>query len=189
MKEKEIVYSGVGVNLLAILITIPLCVGLVLLYKIFYPIQDLSFVGHFMETIFHKPSLTIVVYLLTIPLGIIIHELLHGFAFARYANNGFGSVSFGFNLKAFALYAHCKVPLIKSQYIFAAILPGIVLGVVPLIISLFFGSILWYSWSMLFLISALGDILIVVRLINIPKESLISDHPSKIGCIIKLSEE
>src|ERR1041385_2520210 len=43
-------------------------------------------------------------------LGVITHELLHGITWAKFAKNGFKSISFGVNRKYLSPYCHCNEP-------------------------------------------------------------------------------
>ncbi|MBI9063814.1 MAG: DUF3267 domain-containing protein [Marinilabiliaceae bacterium] len=180
--KKEYVYNGLLVNVLATVIAVPVIFVMIYGYELMNSID--SFFPTFLESLEGKLVSIKVFYVVSIFLGILIHEFLHGVIFAFYAENGLKDVKFGFNVKACAPYAHCKSAICKNQYIFALVMPGLVLGIIPAIWSLFYSNILIYSWSILFVISALGDFLILIRMIGLDQETLILDHPKKVGFII-----
>ncbi|MDR3094045.1 MAG: DUF3267 domain-containing protein [Bacteroidales bacterium] len=120
--------------------------------------------------------------LLIILFSIALHELIHGICMASLAPNGWKSVSFGFNLKAMAPFAHCKDSLTPLSYRICLIMPAAVLGDIPVIIAWCTGNILWLLYGILFLWAAAGDIIIIYMSRNI-HTGLLQDHPDKIGFI------
>jgi len=114
--------------------------------------------------------------------GIVLHELIHGVCMAAFAKKGWKSVSFGFNIKAIAPYAHCKEPLPPNAYRFSLVMPGILLGDIPVLISWFTGNILFLFFGILFWWAAAGDVMILWLSRNIT-DGMLQDHPEKIGFI------
>ena len=114
--------------------------------------------------------------------GVVLHELIHGVAMAAFAQKGWKSVSFGFNVQALAPYAHCKEPLSPNAYRLTLVMPGILLGDIPVIISWFTGNIVFLFFGILFTLSAAGDI-IVFWLSRDITDGMLQDHPEKIGFV------
>ena len=114
--------------------------------------------------------------------GIVLHELIHGICMAAFAKNGWKSVTFGFNPKAIAPYAHCKEPLSPDAYRLSLVMPGILLGDIPVLISWFTGNILLLFFGILFCWAAFGDV-IVLWLSRKITGGMLQDHPTKIGFI------
>ena len=114
--------------------------------------------------------------------GVVLHELIHGIVMAAYAKQGWKSVSFGFNIKAFAPYAHCSEPLTPNAYRISLVMSGILLGDVPVIISLFTGNILFLFFGILFTWAAAGDVILLWMSRNI-NDGMLQDHPEKIGFV------
>jgi len=125
---------------------------------------------------------TIIMFLLTI--GIILHELIHGITWAKFTKNGFKSIRFGVLWKFLTPYCHCKEPLLIKHYIIGAIMPAIILGLLPAIISLITGNVILLLFGIFFTMAAFGDFMIVFLLIKENKNSLVQDHPSEVGCYI-----
>lgn len=188
MKEKEIVFNPYTINILAIIFVVPLFFLMAIVYEQTWIVDDKSFLYHFITCLKETSVTYVVLYVLSILIGILIHELIHGLFFSIFSPNGFKDVKFGFSLKAFAPYAHCDEPLKKNQYILAVLAPGIILGILPLIFCFIIGNIIWYSWAILFTVTAIGDFLVFFRILFVKKDRIILDHPSKVGFIVKWNE-
>ena len=128
------------------------------------------------------PPLWMLLVILTLLAGIVLHELIHGTVMAAFTKNGWKSVSFGFNIRAFAPYAHCKEPLSPDAYRLTLVMPGILLGDVPVIISWCTGNILFLLFGILFTLAAAGDVIILWLSRNITG-GMLQDHPEKIGFV------
>ena len=116
---------------------------------------------------------------------IVVHELVHGFTWGLFAKNGFKSIEFGVIWKSLNPYCTCRDPLTKIQYILGAIMPCIVLGVIPSIISLFNGSLGLLFVGAIMIMSAGGDLLICKMILGSKDtpSSVYIDHPTEIGLI------
>lgn len=122
--------------------------------------------------------------LVVLLLGIIAHELIHGITWARFVKKGFKSISFGVAWKYMSPYCHCNEPLTVKHYLIGAIMPGIVLGIVPSLLSLLTGNILLFLFGITFSVAATGDFMMVNLLRKERMNSLVQDHPNKVGCYI-----
>jgi len=122
--------------------------------------------------------------LFVILIGIIAHELIHGITWARFAEKGFKSISFGVAWRYMSPYCHCNEPLLVKHYLLGAIMPGIILGIVPLLLALFTGNILLFLFGITFSVAATGDFMMVNMLRKESMTSLVQDHPEKVGCYI-----
>ena len=120
--------------------------------------------------------------------GIVVHELLHGITWAYYAKNGWKSISFGVKWEWLTPYCHCSEPLSKRAYLIGALIPLLVLGLIPAIISLFIGNMLLLIFGAVFISGAIGDIWVAWLLRKEDSESLFLDHPSEAGFYV-LSKE
>jgi hypothetical protein len=117
-------------------------------------------------------------------LGIAVHELIHGIAWAIFAKNGFKSMKFGVMWKLLTPYCHCKDALKVKEYIFGAIAPAILLGILPAIVAIFNGSISLLIFGMFFTMAACGDFLIINLIRKENWDDLVEDHPTEAGCYI-----
>lgn len=116
--------------------------------------------------------------------GVFVHELIHGLTWAHYAKSGWKSISFGVMWKLLTPYCHCSEPLKVRPYIIGALMPLIILGILPWILGLCFGSIWPTVFGVIYIVAASGDILIVWKLRNEKSTSTVLDHPTEAGCII-----
>jgi hypothetical protein len=126
------------------------------------------------------------VFLLIMITGIIFHELIHGLFFALYSKNKFKSVKFGIlpKEKLFTPYCHCKEKLKINHYRIAAIMPTIILGIIPAVISLNIGNIVLLVYGILFISAGSGDLLMIMKLIKEKNDVFIYDLPDDVGFIV-----
>ena len=118
---------------------------------------------------------------------IVVHELVHGLTWSIYAPNHWKDIEFGFMAQYMTPYCTCGVPLEKGQYILGALMPLILLGLVPTVIAIFSGSFLLLMIGIVMIMSAGGDVLLVRELLKFKtdaKEQLIYDHPTQAGSIV-----
>ncbi len=123
-------------------------------------------------------------YLLFVLLGIILHEAIHGITWAYAGQKSFRTISFGINFKALSPYAHCNEALTVRAYRLGAVMPGVLLGVVPYLFGLVSGQGGVMLYGLLFTAAAGGDALILWSLRKAKPEMLVLDHPSRAGCMI-----
>lgn len=116
--------------------------------------------------------------------GIIMHELIHGFTWALFSKNGMKEIKFGIIWKYLTPYCHCKSPLTAWQYRLGTIMPAVVLGFIPSIIANITGNTGLLFFGLFFSFAAGGDFLIIWLLRKENKETLVQDHPQKIGCVV-----
>ena len=188
LKMKEYILSGRQVNLYGLIFVVPVLLLAGVPYIIIWYEPGESWHDVFFSIIYRNHAILeqaidmkwwLLLLLLT---GIVLHELIHGVCMAVSSRNGWKSVSFGFNLKAFAPYAHCKEPLTPNAYRLSLIMPGIVLGDIPVLISWFTGNILFLFFGILFYWAASGDVIVLWLSRNIT-DGMLQDHPDKIGFI------
>jgi len=121
---------------------------------------------------------------IVILLGIIVHELIHGVTWALFAKKGFKSISFGVTWKYMSPYCHCNELLAVKHYLVGAIMPGIVLGIIPLLLALVTGNIQLFLFGITFSVAATADLMMVNMLRKERMNSLVQDHSDKVGCFI-----
>lgn len=117
-------------------------------------------------------------------LGVIVHELIHGFSWMLFGRKPFDAIKFGFQVKTFTPYAHCKEPLKINPYRIGAAMPGILLGLLPALIGIINGNSWLFAFGLLFTVTAGGDMLILWLIRNVSSDKLVEDHPTQAGCYI-----
>ena len=177
-KKKDLTIGIVKANLFVFLLAIPIIVIGVLLFAWRNPISLL------MPT--SQGSLLFIVLFVVL---IVVHELIHGLTWSVYAEHHFKDIEFGFMKELLTPYCTCTTPLPKKHYILGALMPCIVLGIIPTAIGILIGSSLLFWIGIVMILSAGGDIMIVWKVIKFKKqdeskEILIYDHPIQAGSVI-----
>ena len=177
-KKTDLTIGIVKANLFVFLLAIPV-VGIgVLLFAWRNPISLLTPTPH--------GSLLFIVLLFVL---IVAHELIHGLTWSIYAEHHFKDIEFGFMKEYLTPYCTCTTPLLKSHYIIGALMPCIILGLLPTMIGILMGSHLLFWTGIVMILSAGGDIMIVWKVLAFKKqdeskEILIYDHPTQAGSVI-----
>lgn len=183
-RKEEFIIDPLKANLYSFLITIPISIVMGLLYYLIwkeqFSVESLRDFAKINGTVGYT-SATVLTLMLV---GIILHELIHGITWSFFAKKGFKSIRFGFIWKALTPYCHCNEPLLVKQYIIGGVMPGIVLGLCPVLFGLIIGHLGITFFGLLFTIAAGGDLLIIHSLRKEKSTNLVQDHPTKIGCFI-----
>ena len=114
--------------------------------------------------------------------GVAVHELIHGFTWMWATRSGFSHLRFG--LLQGGVYCHIDVPMSKRKYVVGALMPLLLLGVVPFLLSFATHSLWLMLFGAIFIGCAMGDVLIVWAIRKEPPDTLVYDHPSEPGCIV-----
>ena len=122
---------------------------------------------------------------LIILLSMVIHELLHGAAYLALTRGDFKNIKFGIIWQFITPYCHYKQPIPIWKYRVAVLTPGIFTGLIPFVLSLFFGNFALLFFSILFTFGAVGDFIIIWMIRHEKSMAMVQDHPDKIGCIME----
>ena len=117
----------------------------------------------------------------------VIHELIHGACWAIFAEHHFRDIEFGIMRQYLTPYCTCGVPLRKGPYILGALMPLILLGVIPMIAGILIGSMPVLLIGILMADSAAGDIMVVWNILKYrsrAKNIVYIDHPTQAGGVI-----
>jgi hypothetical protein len=184
-RQEELTFDPLRANLNAILLTVPIAIIMATPYVVIWR-NKYSLVNIKVYIAANKPWLVYsgVIILGIMLIGIVLNELIHGITWARYAREGFKSIRFGVMWKSLTPYCHCKEPLSVRHYIIGGLMPAIVLGFVPFVVSLFVGKLVLLLFGIFFTTAAAGDFMIVYSLRKEKADNLVQDHPSKIGCFV-----
>jgi hypothetical protein len=140
------------------------------------------FLIHGLHAVSANANMTLYGFLLLF--GIFIHELIHMFTWAFFAKKPLRAFKIGFQWKSLTPYAHCKEPMDIGPYRIGSFAPGLLLGILPWLISLFAGNILLFFFGFLYTTAAGGDFLILWVIRNVKPNTLVEDHPTNAGCYI-----
>ncbi len=119
-----------------------------------------------------------------------VHEGIHGITWAAFSKNKFKSIAFGVAWKSLTPYCSCKEALKRGQYTLGAIMPGLLLGIIPMIVACVIGSSDLFIYAAFMIVCAGGDLLIFTMILQEKKakQELFLDHPTKIG-LVKFEKE
>ena len=184
-KKDELTVDLMWANVFGLIILIPTF----LVYSLpYYFLWKQELIADFKNIISNASPLNMIITALivfaTIILGIIFHELIHGLVFAKFAKGGFKSIKFGIFWKMLTPYCHCKEALKVKHYILGAVMPAIILGIIPAIAAIAIGNFWLLIFGIFFTHAACGDFLIINLLRKEDPESFVQDHPSEAGCYI-----
>lgn len=180
--QKELIsFSIKKANRVAISLLIILCVAIGLPFVFLHIDKFSAYFSNFNILIFSKDLL---LFFLISLVGIALHELIHGLTWAMFIKERFRAIRFGILWKYLTPYCHCKVPMKLKYYLLGAIMPALILGILPLIIAFINGKIFIFLLGIYFTVAASGDFLIIYYLINERYSDYVKDHESVVGCTI-----
>jgi len=163
-------------NLIALLIMLPIIVLLFAGYIAYNDSYELDF-GMWETFIFF-----IVVIILTV-----MHECIHGITWSIFAKNHWKSIAFGFIVQYLTPYCNCKDPLKKHEIILGALMPTIVLGIIPAVVFLVLDNALLFLVSIVMIVGGGGDMACVIKVLGYKskyKDKLYIDHPYELGIVV-----
>ncbi len=174
-KSDDLTIGILYANIMAFALGIPIIIllGIVFLNKN-------HSVGGYFETLNVFKFLAIMIVL------IVVHELIHGVFWSMFAKKHWKAVSFGFIMKYLTPYCTCKEPLKKYEYIIGALMPTIILGIIPSLISIFNGSAMLFSLGAIMILGGGGDLTIIIKLLcyhSNKENTIFIDHPYKLGLV------
>ena len=181
-KKEKLTIDLVWANKFGILLLIP--IGLIFglpFYLIWKPQLDIK---QYLDSAPQEAGLGFLLIFGILIIGIVLHELIHGITWAKFAKKGFKSIKFGVLWKMLTPYCHCKEALNVRQYIIGAITPAIIMGIIPTVIAIVIGNLGLLIFGMFFTMAAGGDFLIINLIRKESSSDLVQDHPSEAGCYI-----
>ena len=190
-KEEKLTINLIWANIFGVLIVIPILLVFGLPYVLIWSSQfEPDNIKLLLSSI--KPDFifgqTITVFVILLG-GIVLHEIIHGITWSKFTENGFKSIRFGVLWKMITPYCHCKEHLKVKHYILGAIMPSLILGVIPCVIAILIGNFGLLIFGIFFTMAAAGDFLIINLLRKENKDDLVLDHPSEAGCYIYRKEK
>jgi hypothetical protein len=117
-------------------------------------------------------------------LGVVVHELLHGLGWLWWGKLAPADIKFGFHWKVLMPYAHARTPMGVRAYRWGAALPGIVTGGLPALAGLVLGQPVLLIMGTIFVLAAVGDLMILWAIRKLPITARVLDHPTLPGCLV-----
>ena len=129
----------------------------------------------------------LLLFLVVMAVLVVVHELIHGLSWSLFTPHRFGDIEFGFMKQYLTPYCTCLTPLTKGQYIFGALMPLVLLGILPMAAGILMGSMPVLFMGIIMTVSAAGDIMIVWCLLTYRSQAetvVYMDHPTQAGGVI-----
>lgn len=116
--------------------------------------------------------------------GIVVHELVHAVTWVVVGRGRWSRVHFGWQWRGLAPFAHYSDPLPAAAYRLGAAAPLIVLGIIPSLLGTLmgWGAVAAFGW--LLVVGASGDLCVLWLLRGVSPGALVSDHPTRAGCLV-----
>jgi Putative zincin peptidase len=180
--QEELTVSTGKTHLLGYLFPLPFVAIFCFFYYLVWGVPNLKTPFIQLQNNFGNFSILILLFILFI--SIVLHEFIHGITLSQFTSDGSTSIKYGVNWKYFAPYCSCKEALLVKHYLIGIIMPAIFLGFIPSILAICIQSSGFLVFGIIMTFAAGGDFIITKLLINEPKNDLVLDHPSKVGCYI-----
>ena len=174
-KGRKVTIDLVKANIFSIVILVVAAIALLIPYFLIW--KDKKPIDEIFGGFGYRSLLFFIVMIV----GVFVHELIHGVVFACFAKSGWKSIRFGILRKMFTPYCHCSEPMRIPEYMLGAMMPCIILGIIPSVVALFIGSLLLLLLGIFFIAAAAGDIWMTWLLTKENPKSLVLDHPSEAG--------
>ncbi|MBQ9141125.1 MAG: DUF3267 domain-containing protein [Lachnospiraceae bacterium] len=174
----ELTMTEVAANALALFSAGPFIVLMIVLFKILNP-------GIALELDYDKVNIWL--FFLVFFGLIVVHELIHGLTWGLCAESGFKAIAFGFIVQYITPYCTCSEPLKKRQMILGALMPTIVLGLIPGIVAMVIGAVPMFYMACFLILGGGGDLMVVAKILMYKShavEKLYYDHPYKVGLVV-----
>lgn len=136
------------------------------------------------EALYSNPLLLL--YFMLAMIGMVIsHELIHGLFFALYADSNFKKIKLGILWKFLTPYCHCEEAIKAKQYGIVLLMPTILLGLMPLLIGFVISNFFVFSLGIMMILGGIGDIMAFRMVQKVSADTLVMDHPNKVGFYYK----
>lgn len=116
--------------------------------------------------------------------SIVMHELIHGLTWRVAAKASSATITYGVHWKTLTPYAHVRGLMEVNAYRIGGLMPGLILGVIPYLLSLALGNTALLCFGVIHTLAAGGDGLILWSLRNVRQGTMVEDHPSRAGCYV-----
>ena len=170
-----LVISVVSANVGALATALPLDVVLGAGFFLLHPFGSVSF--QLVDLLFAFLAFVVLT---------VVHELVHGLTWSLFAKSGWKSVSFGVIWKDLTPYCTCNEALSRRAYIVGALMPTLVLGILPVLAAYATGSLFLLVVGLLMILGGGGDLTIVLKMLRFKPdggEVLYLDHPYECGLV------
>jgi hypothetical protein len=171
--KRDLSISMLRANLIPLLIGIPIAVAQLNLFVVLHgAIQG------------RLDGASLLLFALVVAVSVVAHELIHGLTWQVVAKTTPATISYGFQWQTLTPYAHLSGQIEVNAYRLGGMMPGLLLGIIPYLLSLALGNVPLLVFSVIHTLGAGGDWLILWLLRKVPPGTLVEDHPSRAGCYV-----
>ena len=111
-----------------------------------------------------------------VAVGVVVHELLHALCAILFGKAKKQDIKFGCSVKQGLFYCYCQKDVTRNAYLLMLVLPVVLTGIIPLVISVFFGGLPLLAAFSLLTVGGIGDIAMFIRTLTVDKKAMIRDH-------------
>lgn len=129
-------------------------------------------------------GISFITWIAAILVGIVLHEGIHALGWRTFGNLRWRDLSFGVDRATLSPYCHASVQMTAAAYRIGALLPGILLGLLPAAIGILIAHAFLTAVGAFLLSAAIGDFIVLWVLRTIPGGAHVLDHPSNAGCYV-----
>jgi len=159
---KEITISKLAINVFAVFATL-------IIFALFLAAWKMLWNMPYKRGILKQTYLFI---LLSFP----VHELIHALGFWLFGNIPWSKIKFGFVPKLVAFYANPLYPLSKTAYLWSGALPGLTIGIVPLLLGFIIGSMPLSFIGLISVMASTGDLFVIWTLRGVASNQSVLEH-------------
>lgn len=119
----------------------------------------------------------IIITLVLMTGGVVVHEGIHALGAMIFGKCKKENISFGFIPRQLMFYCHAEAPMKASAYKTMLLLPVIITGFIPFVLSVCLGNIFLVVAFAMLISGGAGDLIMAASLRKIPASALLLDHP------------
>lgn len=175
--RKDITYGTVRMDIISLLLTIPVILFMLWLYKR---------KGNFFDFGGFELSEILGAIMLFFLLEVV-HKWIHGCSMAMFSRGKIQSISFVETKRAFVTRCICIEPLKLKHVIFALLAPMIILGIMPAIFAITLGSDFLFLISGVMILGSVSDVVYAYELLKYKtkeKTCIFYTHPYQYGYVV-----
>jgi len=163
-------------NVIATVLAVPIFVLIVYIYISLWGVETYY---NSLDILANNPIWVLILLIV----GVIIHEVIHGLTW-QWATETRVKIEYGIKWAMLTPYAHLKDAVSAHTYRIGALMPGVIVGLLPLLVALVTGNPAFFWFGLVFTIAAGGDLLVLWQIRRVPPHILVEDHPERIGCYV-----
>ena len=122
----------------------------------------------------------LVLIVAALALSVVAHEGLHAAGWLIFGRVPRSEIELG--VRHATPYAHTTAVVAAGSYRVGIVLPALLLGVLPALLSWLTGSSALMVYGAFMLAAAAGDVLVLWLIRDVPAKRLVQDHPTQAGC-------